>query len=291
VCVALGCTGVVAAQETAQPPKPAEQASTAQKTPAAKKTAAAQDADSPESSDGAFSIGLFYWLNPATMQIRNGHAHTDTNPADLDFPKKNQPTPGAVLSIPAGGQNTLRVTYFRTRASGNFTATKALSFYGTDYAIGDYMAAGYTLQSGKVSYDFLTWPNPSKGSTLRIKTLWEVQMTGVKANFDAPIKVDENGDAVAAFASGTRWFAYPMLGLGIEKFFGKNARFETHGSGFWLPHRSNVYDADALLAFRKGIFELGIGGKVFHFRTSPKLEDFFQTTLPGAFVMIRWYPK
>jgi hypothetical protein len=79
--------------------------------------------------------------------------------------------------------------------------------------------------------------------------------------------------------------------LGVEYFISRNFRFETKGSGFYFPGRGNTWDADAAFAYRKGQWEINFGGRAFHFKTSPKNEEFYKGTLPGAFVGMRWYPK
>ena len=57
----------------------------------------------------------------------------------------------------------------------------------------------------------------------------------------------------------------------------------------WLPHRFNLLDSDATMAYRAGHFELRAGAKAFVFRTSPKADYFYRGTMGGVFVGVRWY--
>jgi hypothetical protein len=63
------------------------------------------------------------------------------------------------------------------------------------------------------------------------------------------------------------------------------------GSGFAFPHRAALWDTEGFLAYRSGSFELDIGAKAFHFKTSPARPEYVFATIPGAYVGIRWYPK
>jgi hypothetical protein len=43
------------------------------------------------------------------------------------------------------------------------------------------------------------------------------------------------------------------------------------------------------MAYRVGKVELRLGGKAFHFRTSPKSDYYLRGTLAGAFVGVRFF--
>ena len=79
--------------------------------------------------------------------------------------------------------------------------------------------------------------------------------------------------------------------MGIELMATKHFRFELKGSGFGIPHRAALWDADGFFAYKTGQFEIDFGGKAFHFKTSPKRPEYLRATMPGAYVGIRWYPK
>lgn len=248
----------------------------------------------PYTGDGVPSIGLFYWLSPAKPKMRTGADIPQGARADLDFARKEfQSTPGVVLSLPGGGQHTIRMSYFRTRGQGNTFAANDTTIFGTGFAPGDYLNTNYTLQNGKLSFEYLSWPFPVNFSGLRVKTFWEVQYTGIKYAIDAPLRAtqDEDGNYINNFAEGSHWFLYPAFGVGVEKMISRGFRVEAKASGFALPDRPRLVDAEAFAAYRAGQYEIQFGAKAFHFRTSPREEQFVTGTLSGAYVGMRWYPK
>ncbi len=255
--------------------------------------AADDETERPLSSDGAPSVALFYWYTPSRPAMRTGKAAIDNASANLTFPRKDIYAPGVMLSLPAGGLHTLRASYFRTRGQGNTNAGENLAIFGVGYAPGDYLSVGYTLENAKLSLDFLSWPFPVHASQrFRIKTLWELQYTSISTRLDAPLKPtkDENGDPIFNDGRGKNWFIYPTLGMGVQHLVTKHFRWEAQGSGFGLPGRAAIWDADAHLAYRQGKVEVMVGAKAFHFKTSPKQELYLRNTMSGAYVGLRWYP-
>lgn len=248
----------------------------------------------PYTGDGVPSVSLFYWLSPAKPKMRTGAEIPEGARADLDFPRKSwQSVPGIVLSLPGGGQHTFRMSYFRTRGQGNTFAANDTAIFGTGFAPGDYLNTNYTLQNAKISFDYLSWPFPVNFKSLRVKTFWELHYTGVKYAIDAPLRPteDEDGNFINNFADGSHWFLYPAFGIGVEKMVSRRFRVEAKASGFALPNRPRLVDAEAFAAYRAGQYEFQFGAKAFHFRTSPREEQFMTGTLSGAYVGLRWYPK
>jgi len=240
------------------------------------------------------SLELSYWLTRGTPRLFGGAADPSTLPGNLKYPGTSKAAPGVVISFPAGRHNTLRFSYFRTKGDGNTTATTSSTFFSTDYAPGDYLATSYKLQNAKISWDYLSFPFPVDPSRLQVKTLWEVQYTGITTSIDAPLKpiaFDSTGAPISNTATGTRWFIYPTFGLAIEKALSRNFRLEARGSGFGFPHRSVVWDVEASAVWRMGRFEVVAGVRDFHFKTSPKKDQYLLATLPGAYVGLRYYPK
>ena len=93
-----------------------------------------------------------------------------------------------MISIPAGHQNKLRLSYFRNQATGN-TTTQSLEIFNLGYSQGNYLAARYTLQKAKLSCYYLSYAfRPRSSSKLRFKTLYEVQFTSIYSQIDAPLK-------------------------------------------------------------------------------------------------------
>jgi hypothetical protein len=245
--------------------------------------------------DGVFSVQLYYWLTSTNPSLRDGKLkNPNANPGNFDFPGKATGTPGIVLSFPAGALNTLRLSYFQTQGRGDTFATGDLNIFATDLSKGDYLASRYKIQNVKLSLDYLSFPFPVKTSKLRLKTLWEIQYTSIKPSVDGPLRpyqTDSSGNLISNTGEGTEWFFYPTFGLALEHSVSKNFRWEAHASGFAFPHRATLWDAEASIAYRVGQFEVLAGGKGFHFKTSPKHEQYLYSTLSGAFVGLRWYPK
>jgi len=272
---------------TAQQPQPAP-------APASKPVPAAQPETPLNTSDAQFSIQLFYWQPFDQPDLRGGAANVGPYPGNLDYPGKPKRAPGAVISLPAGRNNTLRFSYFRIQGEGNTTAPANLTLFNTDFSPGDYLVTTYTLQNVKISYDFLSYPYPANPARFRLKTLWEVQYTSIKNSIDAPLKpvlTDASGNPISNTATGTRWMIYPSLGLAIEKALTAHFRVEAKASGFAFPHHATIYDAEASAVFRTGRYEVAVGAKAFHFKTSTQNSQYLVATFPGVFVAFRYYPK
>ncbi len=245
-------------------------------------------------SDAQISVQIFYWLDFSSPSLHGGAANVGPYPGDLKYPGRGKPAPGIVISVPAGHNNTLRVSYFRIQGDANTTATANQTYFNVDYAPGDYLVTRYNLQNVKLSYDFLSYPYPADPSRFRLKTLWEVNYTTIQSSIDAPLKTiltDASGNPISNTAAGTRWFIYPELGLAIEKALTPHFRVEARASGFAFPHHAVIWDADASAVFRTGRYEFAAGLKAFHFKTSPRNDEYFAGTFPGAYVAFRYYPK
>jgi hypothetical protein len=245
-----------------------------------------------DSSDSAFSLELFYWRTFIYPDLRTGHANVSTYPSTFDFPGNKPQTPGAVLSIPAGKYNTLRVSYFRTRDSGNATVNSNLTLFGTNYAPGNFLNTSYNLQTLNITYDYLTWPWPPRDHRFLFKTLYGVQYTNISTGINAPYlpTTDNEGNTIVTNATGSHRLIYPTLGVGFEYFLSKHFRVEMSASGFAFPHHAVTWDGDGFFAYRRGHFEVLAGGKALHFKTSPQGNEYFLATPYGAYVGVRFYP-
>ena len=272
---------------TAQQPQPAP-------APSPKPAAAAQPETPLNTSDAQLSLQLFYWLPFDQLDLRGGAANVGPYSGSLNYPGKPKRAPGAVLSIPAGRNNTVRVSYFRMQGDGNTISSANLTLFNTDYAPGDYLVTRYTLQNVKISYDFLSYPYPANPARFRFKTLWEVQYLNIGTSIDAPLKpvqTDASGNPISNTANASRMLVYPTLGAAIEKALTAHFRVEAKASGFAIPHHAAIYDAEASAVYRTGRYEVAVGAKVFHFKTSVQSSQYLLATFPGAFVAIRYYPK
>jgi hypothetical protein len=270
-----------------QPPQPQP----LKQQPAATPAAPAREAW--DTSDGAFSLRLSYWPVTAHPKMRGGTiAPTDVASPNLDFAGGAKGAPGVEIGLPIGRNHTLRLSYFRTQALGSEFASQDTSIFGTAYTKGDYLVSQYRLQGGKVSLDWTTWPFPVNNAHFRLKTLWEVQTVWMRWRINAPNKPtqDADGNYINTEATGTNWFVLPTFGLGAEYMVSRHFRVELRGSGFAIPHRSTLWDSEATAAYKLGKVEIVAGAKAFHFKTTPKREEYIGATLSGGFVGLRWYP-
>jgi len=135
----------------------------------------------------------------------------------------------------------------------------------------------------KLSWNYLTYPFPSAGAKFRFKTLWEVQYVGTSVSFDAP------GDSSTTTTQGRKSVILPTLGAGIELHPAKHFVFEAKASGFGIPRRSDIYDAEANLILQTSRIEVVLGGKAFHYKTNSNVSDnYFSQTLIGPYAGIRY---
>ena len=250
-----------------------------------------KDSD-PESSiieGGGVSIQPWYWLTSSQPTLRPGAQSTAVGPASLHFPGKARGATGFTFSVPAGKQNTLRLSYFRAHGSGQSVATSDLSLFSVGYTAGDVLATDYKVQNVKLSWDYLSYTFKNK---VRFKTLWEAQLASVETTVDAPLKpvtVDSNGLTSSYLATGSKWVLYPTFGVAFEQAPSKRFRWEAKGSGFGVPHRAVIWDIEAAAVVRLGPMEMVAGEKAFSLKTSPRADAYYRQTLNGPFVGIRWY--
>ncbi len=272
-----------------QPPAPSPAAPPAAP---AKPNATPPKPSEPQTGETALSLEIYYWLSHGHPDLRTGSSNQGPNPSDLSFPSKSKGVPGVVLSIPAGRENSLRFSYFRASVARNTTAPQDLTIFSTAYNKGDYVESNYKLNNIKISYDYLSFPFPVKGSKFRLRTLWEAQYTSISSTFNAPLKAtsDSAGNLIVNNTSGSKSFIYPSFGLGVGYVPSRRLRVEGKASGFWLPHRPVIWDAQGTINYRFRRVEVALGAKAFHLRTSTKNEQFFVGTLFGPYLGLRFLP-
>lgn len=241
--------------------------------------------------DGGVSFEPIYWLNNAQPALYGGA--TAAAFGNLSYPGNANNSVGGEISMPAGRSNSLRISYFRSQGTGNSTLTQDSTIFTEAYNAGDYLNASYTIQSGKISWDYLsyTWHKPA--GAIRLKTLWELQYVDVGTNVVAPFKpvvIDSSGNVTDSnTATGSAKLFLPTFGVELEQGIGRYFRWEAKVSAFGLPHRSDIWDAEGSVAFRVNRFEVLAGEKAYHFKTSPKGDQYFADTLSGVYVGIRYY--
>ena len=283
-----------AQQQPAPPQQPAPETTTVQPETRRLKLPprAAQRRGRPHAGRGWLEYRTYRLAAHRQYLHRQGHAADFTGASKLQLAGKSKGAPGAEIGIAAGLHNSIRISYFNSKLSGTTTAPNDLVIFSQGYLKGDQLTTNAKLSDYKISYEYLTWPYPVGGRHFRLKTLWQVQYITMKTIFDAPIKSstpDSSGAYTDYSTIGSKSYITPAFGLGFHEYATRNFRLEANLSGFWLPHRFNLVDSDATMAYRAGHFELRAGAKAFVFRTSPKADYFYRGTTGGVFVGVRWY--
>ena len=249
-------------------------------------------------------LGVNVWFPTQKPYFDKGKGAAFTEASRLQMQGKPKYARSAELGMAVGLHNTLRFSYFDARASGALNIPTTLRLWDQTYEPGEqtgFLATSYRLQHGKMSFDYLTWPFPVESRRFRLKTLWQVQYTAIRTEFDSPRRplIDQNGFPIVDAAGnpinynaiGTRWFISPQFGLGAAYYSGRHVRWEANAAGWAWPRRNTVWDADTSINFKYGHFELRVGAKAFHFKTNTQAEFFSRGTMTSAFVGVRWYSQ
>ena len=265
------------APQTPAPPKPAPQNP--------RNVSAKPDNTAPDDIDRVFvSAKGYYWLTSGTFHMTSGKKATSPGNSTLPaFGDSNKHAIGGMVTFPAGKYNRLEVSYYQVHGSGTTTATQDLSFYGQNFASGDFIASSFRVRQLKATWNYLTWPAPPETARLRIKTLWEFQWTAVRSVIDAPYETS----ATFTPAVGTNSIYYPTFGVGAEYVVAKSFYFDSRASGFAFPHHAVVWDAEANAVFRYKFLEVFVGYKASHLKTSPQQEEYITGTLQGGYGGLR----
>jgi hypothetical protein len=246
-----------------------------------------------------WSVGVLVWT-PRQQPIFNRGTAAIFPQASLvtmqGTPKFSQ---GAEVGIAVGQHNAIRVSWFTTRAAGDFTNAEDLTLFNQTYSAGTLISTNYNVQNIKLSFDYLTWPYPVESRRFRLLTLWQVQYTSARAGFDAPQLplvdangnplVDASGNPLSYATQQTRWFISPTFGIGAHEYVTKDFRVEVNVDGFTIPHHWTIWDTDADLNYRVGHLEVRAGVKGFHFKTSTSSDFFMKSTFFAPMVGLRWY--
>lgn len=247
-------------------------------------------------------LGIDAWLPQQQPIFNKGRSSGVTTNSYIIMQGQPKFADGAELGIAMGLHNMLHLSYFNTRAAGDYTApvdTTVLN--GQEYLAGTLVSTDYSVQNIKLSFDYLTWPYPVESRRFRLKTLWQVQYTSVKAGFDAPQLplfdangnplVDASGNPISYATTGTKWFILPTFGLSATEYITRNIRFEASADGFAIPQHSTLYEGESTLNFRVNHFEVRGGAKLFHYKTSTNADFYLRGTLASVFFGIRWYSR
>jgi len=257
-----------------QPPAPQASAPKAQAPP--------PQPQEPENIERMFSIGLYDWLPSGGPALRAGTKAVVPPPHDLTLPQKPSRAYGAIVTFPTKGNTRLEFSYLTINDRGNTIAPTDLGLFGGTISKGEPLAMDYSLRHFKLSWNYLTYPNPPQDAKFRVKTLWEFHYVQIKPTVVATVTAPDQP------LSGSQRVLLPAVGLGIEYVPSKHFRMEMRGSGMLVPHHATLGDAEGSAVVRLGSLEIFAGGKVLHFRTSPQQDSFIQETLWGPYGGVRW---
>ena len=259
----------LSAQQPPAPPRPAQQPPVPPKAPAAQPQA-------PDNIERMFSISLYDWLPSGGPSLRAGTLAILPPPHDLTLPKKPSRAFGAMITIPMKGSTRLEVSYMTINDRGNALAPTDLGLFGGTIAQDEPLAMDYSLRHLKVSWNYLTYPNPPQDAKFRVKTLWDFHYMRVNPTVVATVTAPDQP------LSEKQSIKLPAVGLGMEYVPSRHFRIEARGSGMGIPNHSAIGDGDATVVGRVGKLEIFGGGKAFYFRTSPKTGYVREGILVGA---------
>jgi hypothetical protein len=248
-----------------------------------------------------FWVSVSGWEPQGQAIGDKGKASTATQTGYVPMQGKPKAAEGVEVGLALGLHNALRFSYFRARASGNYTNTADTSVPGQIYPAGTYTTTDWYMQDYKLSFDYLTWPYPVESRRIRLMTLWQFEYLNVRSGFDAPLipttdvngnpLIGPDGNPITYASQSTKSIFSPLFGLGFKDYATKHLRFEINASGFAIPHHWEIYEADATANIRIGQIEIGFGGKVFHYKTSPQSDFYIRNTMPAPFVSVKWFSQ
>jgi hypothetical protein len=288
-------TMLIAAALPAQDPAPAAQAPAAPAPPVASTgnvASTGKKATVPDYPDPrTITVGVFYWLAiPGTgPDIIGGKAATAYE--TLNHLGKEHFAPGIYVSVPITRTGEIKFEGFLPKGTGSQTNSTATTVFSVGYNKGEYLATQYQIQAGKLYLDDLLYPYKFPVSKFRLKSLWEVQYIGIKGTVDGPLAptTDSSGNAVTNTGTGSRNIIFPTFGIAAEYAVSPHILLRAAGSGFGVPHRAEIWDAEGTVGYRRNNFEFRVGYKALHFKTSPQKDEYFTDTLSGGFVGVLYH--
>jgi len=87
--------------------------------------------------EGTISVGVSGWILTGQPIFDSGTLSASSETSHLRMPGKPGLGRGANLSLPAGGHNALKISYFDTKADGTFTVPIPLNFWSIPFSPGD----------------------------------------------------------------------------------------------------------------------------------------------------------
>jgi hypothetical protein len=230
-----------------------------------------------------FSIALFDWIPfSAHTGLHAGAQAVLPPPHEVTLPGKPYRAYGVMVTFPTKGNSRLEFSYTTLSVNGNLHAPTDLGLFGGTIPQGEPLATSYSLRHLKLSYNFLTYPNPPQDAKFRVKTLWEFHYLqlypSVTATVSGPFQP----------LTQTQSIKLPAVGLGMEYVPSRHFRLELRGSGMMIPRRTTLADAEGSAVVRIRSLEFFAGGKFLHFKTSSQQDTYMRGTIWGPDAGVRW---
>ena len=237
------------------------------------------------------TIGAYYWGTlPGTGPDLVGGRFTRDFGTIRNLGKTNM-GPGVFASIAISRASEIRFEGFSIKGAGNqkLAAGKDPFVFGTQFNGGDYLSNSYKILSGKIWIDDLLWPHKFPVEKFRVKAIYGARYLAVKGVVDAPLKLLTGSTLAGVTALGNKQVILPMLGIAPEYAISKHVLFRVEGSGFGLPKKSALWDAEATLSWRRRTLEIFGGFKAVGFKTSPKEDYFYSGQAYGGVFGIKYH--
>jgi hypothetical protein len=239
------------------------------------------------------SLDVLYWFGKSSPDLRGGATDVNTQPGNFNY-NSSYSSDKAIhyrVSIPIGNNSVVRSSYFQTQRTGFTTIPVDSILFGQAVVGGDPAATRYKIEGFKVSYEYLSYFWKRRSSEVRFKTLYELQRISVTNEVDDFVLNNDGVTYTVNTATGSRAVFLPTFGVGIEYTMSPHFRIEARGSGFGLPHKGDIGDAEATLAYRRGRIEILGGYRFLHFKTNPKSDQYNVGNLYGPYAGLRFYWK
>ena len=205
----------------------------------------------------------------------------------LDNLGKARPGAGGVeVSLPITRTGSLHFESLLAKGDGNQTNALTTDLFGNTYAAGTALVPQYSIFASKLYLDDLLFPHKFPVAKFRLKSLWEFQYIHMKSVIDAPALDTASSGATAV---GTKQIFLPTFGIAAEYALAPHVLFRLDGSGFGIPGKSNIWDANVSLSYRHGSWEILGGGKALHFKSTGNATQYVSDTLTGVFIGLRWH--
>jgi hypothetical protein len=255
-------------------------------TPAAQRNTQPPAPDYPDPR--TLTFGAFFWatgLDNSGPNLLTGNTAPDFE--TLNNLGKARPVSGGVeISLPITRTGSLHFESLLAKGDGNQTTTVVTDIFGNSYPAGTLLVPQYSIFASKLYLDDLLFPHKFPVARFRLKSLWEFQYIHMKTVVDAPAF---NTASSSATAIGTKQIFLPTFGIAAEYALTPHVLFRVDGSGFGIPGKSNIWDANVSLSYRHGSWEVLAGGKALHFKSTSNATEYVTDTLTGVFAGLRWH--